>query len=67
MKKENLKRMTEILVLALCVWFLFGCSHGSSGGGMTENENFEYGSTKVTVFVPDYAKIAKQNARVVAT
>ena len=67
MKKENLKKMTEILVLAVCVWFLFGCSHGSSGGGMAENENFEYGSTKVTVFVPDYAKIAKQNARVVAT
>ena len=55
MKKENLKKMTEILVLAVCVWFLFGCSHGSSGGGMAENENFEYGSTKVTVFVPDYA------------
>ncbi len=66
MKKENLKKMTEILVLVVCVWFLFGCSHGSSGGGMAENENFEYGSTKVTVFVPDYAKIAKQNARVVA-
>jgi len=33
---------------------------------MSENENFEYGSTKVTVFVPDYERIAKQNARVVA-
>lgn len=67
MKKENLKKMTEILVLAVCVLFLFGCSHGSSGGRMAEHENFEYGTTKVTVFVPDYAKIAKSNARVVAT
>lgn len=67
MKKENLKKMTEFLALAVCVWVLFGCSHGSSGGEMAENENFEYGNTKVTVFVPDYVKIAKQNARVVAT
>lgn len=67
MKRKNFRKMAEILVLAVCVWLLFGCSHGSSSGEMAENENFEYGSTKVTVFVPDYAKSIKENTRVVAT